>query len=53
MTSTHTGTDPRVEDAKQWKPEYYTQNIVPHVNIDLQQTEYAVVKFADMSEKMQ
>ena len=36
-----------------WQPAEYKQNVVPHGDIDQQDTQYAVVKFADMSEAMQ
>ena len=40
-------------DQDMWQPAEYKQNVVPHGDIDQQDTQYAVVKFADMSEAMQ
>ena len=48
----HQQTDERVAEAKQWQRETYTQQVQAHGGIDQQKTEYAVVKFADMSDKM-
>lgn len=36
-----------------WTPAEYKQNVVAHGDIDQQDTQYSVVKFADMSEAMQ
>ena len=48
MTTQGTSTDPRVQEAKKWQAEEYTQQVQPHGGIDQQETQYAVVKFADM-----
>ena len=49
-----TQTDPRVETANEWQPDFYRQNKASaHGGKDQQQTEYAVVKSCDMSDKMQ
>ena len=53
QTNQATATDARVDQAKQWQREQYNQGVQPHGNIDQQQTEYAVVKFADMDQDMQ
>ena len=48
-----TQTDPRVETAKQWRKDVYHQNkAVAHGGKDQQQTEYAVIKSCDMSDRM-
>lgn len=53
MASTQTDEE-RIATAKQWKPEYYNQNAVQaHGGISQKDTNYAVVKSCDMSEKMQ
>ena len=50
MTQTAAQTvDPRVARAKEWQPEVHVQTCVAHGGIPQQQTEYAVVKNADMS----
>ena len=53
MASTQTE-DERIATAKQWKPEFYNQNVVqPHGGIAQKDTNYAVVKSTDMSANMQ
>ena len=53
MTEKASQHDPRVEQAKKWQAEIHTQNCIAHGGIDQLQTEYAVVKFADMMPEMQ
>lgn len=43
----------KAEEAATWKREHYTQGVQAHGDKDQQNTEYAVVKNADMSEQMQ
>mgnify|MGYP003328451535 CR=1 FL=1 len=45
-------TDARADQAKQWQRETYNQVVQPHGNVDQQETEYAVIKNADMDEPM-
>lgn len=46
--------DPRVDQAKEWKPASYQQdNVQAHGGKNQSKTEYAVVKNCDMPEKMQ
>ena len=54
MTSlANVATDARAAQAKEWQRETYTQVVQPHGAIDQQETEYAVVKHADMDQDMQ
>ena len=46
-------TDAKAAQAKTWQRETYTQMVQPHGNTDQQETEYAVVKNADMDPDMQ
>ena len=53
MTSVaQVATDARANQAKQWKRETYTQVVEPHGSTDQQETQYAVVKHADMDADM-
>ena len=45
--------DERAARAAEWQPTTYTQAVQAHGGREQAKTEYAVVKFADMSEKMQ
>ena len=40
------------QEGEDWIPVEYKQVVQPHGDIDQQDTQYAVVKFADMSEAM-
>ena len=46
-------TDARAAEVKKWQRETYTQMVQPHGGTDQQQTEYAVIKNADMDQDMQ
>ena len=48
-----TQTDTRAAQAKQWQRETSTQLVQAHGGIDQQETEYAVIKSADMDQSMQ
>ena len=43
----------RANEAKNWQRETYTQNVQAHGDVDQQNTEYAVIKSADMDDFMQ
>ena len=45
--------DERAQRAAQWEAPTYTQAVQAHGGKEQSKTDYAVVKFADMSEAMQ
>ena len=53
QTVAQVATDARVAQAKEWQRDTYKQLVEPHGGKDQQDTEYAVIKNADMDQHMQ